>query len=447
MNNDYISVSDSETFATIDEVFEKVFSSKNPLPMKGYFEPLPSFAGTELAGHHIWFPKLAKTKNGNFIPATDTALNQISDDGEEIVEMLPKESICNVGDKKIGDKCLKIKSTDNAPLAKILSMLFFFLLLASPNLVSCSSAGSDIHGTYELMLEGNDIYKALTIDSDSIILSEIRPCDFSVEYFTAGCAKKDFSKMDLNAAKKELDTLTMVRKIKVALRVTAYEPFENKNVSTKGSYPNGYTISAEGDYLGRSVIAQLFVLKHAKDKGRVIILSNAPAVELLGLPSGGGIEVNNKLSLTGKSVEKHVSKVLETYKKAYKEKYKNFIEDANAYRIEMEKELKHAEEIIQNRAQAEKRCQDGVKILLEAEFKREYPNETYDSEIHEDYELKRGLVSECVGCWIEAYEVGYNGGKAEKYVSDCMNKINEEKNKKRKEEEKRNAERYGRTVP
>jgi hypothetical protein len=115
MNNDYISVSNSETFTTIDEVFEKVFSSKNPLPMKGYFEPLPSFAGTELAGHHIWFPKFAKTKNGNFIPAVDTA----------------------------------------PPLAKILSMLFFFLLLVSPNLVSCSSdndplneEGNQFEGTW-----------------------------------------------------------------------------------------------------------------------------------------------------------------------------------------------------------------------------------------------------------------------------------------------------------
>ena len=115
MSNDYISVSNSETFATIDEVFEKVFSSKNPLPMKGYFEPLPSFAGTELAGHHIWFPKFAKTKNGNFIPAVDTV----------------------------------------PPLAKILSMLFFFLLLASPNLVSCSSdddylneKGNQFEGTW-----------------------------------------------------------------------------------------------------------------------------------------------------------------------------------------------------------------------------------------------------------------------------------------------------------
>jgi len=99
--NDYISVSGNETYKTIDEAFDKVFSSKNPRPMHSYFEPLPLFAGTELEKHHIWFPKFVKTESGNFIPATDTALNQISYDGKEIVEILPKETICEIGDKKI----------------------------------------------------------------------------------------------------------------------------------------------------------------------------------------------------------------------------------------------------------------------------------------------------------------------------------------------------------
>jgi len=62
--NDYISVSGNETYKTIDEAFENVFSSKNPQPMKGCFEPLPSFAGTELAGCHIWFPKLKPNDAG-----------------------------------------------------------------------------------------------------------------------------------------------------------------------------------------------------------------------------------------------------------------------------------------------------------------------------------------------------------------------------------------------
>jgi len=101
MSNGNISVSDNETYKTIDEAFDKVFSSKTPQIRTSYFEQLPSFVGTELAGHNIWFPKFAKTKHGNFIPATDTALNQISDDGKEIVEILQKETICNIGDKKI----------------------------------------------------------------------------------------------------------------------------------------------------------------------------------------------------------------------------------------------------------------------------------------------------------------------------------------------------------
>lgn len=69
--------------------------------MCAYFKPLASFVGTELEGCHIWFPQFAETKNGNFIPATDTALNQLSDDKKEIVEILSKKTICEKGDKKI----------------------------------------------------------------------------------------------------------------------------------------------------------------------------------------------------------------------------------------------------------------------------------------------------------------------------------------------------------
>jgi hypothetical protein len=420
MSNSYISVSDNETYNTIDEAFKKVFSSNNPQLMKGYFRSSPSFANTELAGHNIWFPKFAKTKSGNFIPATDTALNQISTDEKEIVEILPEETVCEVGDKKItfakldsdkpykfvgifevtekrkgnkisfnkkiSDKCLKIGNV---------AMLFFLLLFASPSLVSCSSEGSDIYGTYEIPSEGRPGYKALTIDSDSIFVFDIVPCDngFSIANFTAGCDRKDYSKMEPSAAKKDLDTLTMVRKTKNALRITAYEPFENQDRNTKGSFPNGYIISAEGYYASfhdlidgktQSVIAQFLVMKHVKDKGRVLILCyNDHARGFSGLFTGGA-EVKNKLSHTGKSAEKYVSKILEDYKKTYKEKYKNFVEEAQAYRVEEEEKQNRNKEY----SQAVNACGNDV------------------------------LCSECQG---KAF-ANYGGNEAKKYALDCQNK-------------------------
>jgi hypothetical protein len=371
MSNGYISVSDSGIFATIDETFEKIFSSKNPQPMKGYFEPLPSFTGTELAGHHIWFPKFAKTESGNFIPATDIALNQISGDGKEIVEILPEETVCEIGDKKItfakfgnnepykfigifevekkkkenrisfnkkiSDKCLKIKGTDNTSFVKALSMLFFLLLLVCPNIVSCSSSQSDVYGTYELVKKDIEyqehwnnlpitaIYKAITIDSDSMFVFNIGQCDFSSETFSTSCGDtKDYSKVDLNVAKKELDTLTMVHEITKRYRITAYEPFENQDMSTKGSYPNGYIISGEGEYVSMngksSVIVQIIILKHIKDKGRVLIVpTNSSNAAILDIPSKV-MEVNNKLPQTGNAAKKNISKLLENYKKTLKDK-------------------------------------------------------------------------------------------------------------------------------
>jgi len=148
--NSHISVSDNETYSTIDEAFEKVFSSKNPRPMHGYFEPLPAFKGTEIEGCKIWFPKFKKKAS-----ATDKAYNWLSKEGTEIMECLPSETIKKVGTKKItfakfsskaykfigifaltkidndgrtlhhkriSDKCLIIKSVLSATLAFALSL-------------------------------------------------------------------------------------------------------------------------------------------------------------------------------------------------------------------------------------------------------------------------------------------------------------------------------------
>jgi hypothetical protein len=99
--SEYISVHDKETYRTIDEAFKKVFSSKNPRPMHGYFEPLPTFKDPEIEECKIWFPKFKKNAKRDFASATDRAFNWLSEDGMEIIECLPRETVRKIGTKKI----------------------------------------------------------------------------------------------------------------------------------------------------------------------------------------------------------------------------------------------------------------------------------------------------------------------------------------------------------
>ena len=84
MNNDYISVSNSETFTTIDDVFEKVFSS----PMKGCFKTLSSFADTELAVCHTGLTK--KLLKGIVLCLSLIAFCSCSNDGRLVDKFIKR---------------------------------------------------------------------------------------------------------------------------------------------------------------------------------------------------------------------------------------------------------------------------------------------------------------------------------------------------------------------
>jgi hypothetical protein len=156
MSNDYISVSDSETFATIDEAFKRVFSSKNPQLMKGCFDPLPSFKGTEIEGCHIWFPKLKPNDtgwvtqlidNGNEITSKNDSEKGKAEIGQKnvafahmgkgyvfvgIFELKYKDPDGTEHWKKIGDKCPIISTQNKLSAAAMLCLLFLAILTASP---------------------------------------------------------------------------------------------------------------------------------------------------------------------------------------------------------------------------------------------------------------------------------------------------------------------------
>jgi len=323
---------------------------------------------------------------------------------------------------------------------KAIAASFAILTLVSSNLASCSSAGNEIYGTYELLkkdLEYYDqwdnipfatVYKAITFDKDSIYVFNIVQCDFDARSFSASCMgnTKDYSKMDLNAAKKELDTLTMVYEKTQRCRVTAYEPFENKNNSTKGSYPTGYIASCEAEYVDilqgikESVIIQFLILKHVKDEGRVLVVPNERyAVNMLGISNP--IEVKSKLSQTGKSAKKSVSELVENYKKLHKEIVKKLIDKAQVIGAEKEKEQKRMETINQKMVQIEKECRSAVKDIHEkarAKFRAENPGSDIfidDVQVEED-------SNKCIRCWREAFMAGHDGDKALKYALDCQDK-------------------------
>jgi uncharacterized protein (TIGR02145 family) len=164
----YISVSANNEYNTIDEAFEKVFSSKNPRPGRGGFEPLSAFTGTELEGCKIWFPKFKRNVKGDFVPATDKAFNSfLSKDETEIKECLPEENPRKRGEKRItfakigsnkpykfigifelvkienggkiihhkriSDKCLIIKRNASSVIKSVLSATLAFALSLSLN--------------------------------------------------------------------------------------------------------------------------------------------------------------------------------------------------------------------------------------------------------------------------------------------------------------------------
>jgi hypothetical protein len=319
---------------------------------------------------------------------------------------------------------------------KAIAVSFAILSLVSSNLASCSSAGNEIYGTYELVKKDleyydnwdripfADVYKAITFDKDSIFVFNIVQCSFDAEDFSASCMgnTKDYSKMDLNAAKKELDTLTMVYEKTPRCRVTAYEPFENKNNSTKGSYPTGYIASCETEYVDilqgikESVIIQFLILKHVKDEGRVLIVPNERyAVNMLGISSP--IEVKSKLSHTGKSAKKSVSELVENYKKLHKEIVKKLIDRVPIIKAEKENEQKRKEaEVAENQRKFEqkfKECEQKVDKAYK-EAKKVYEKE-------QDAERKR-LGDRYLYNYLNEGEYSYDhfsfGGNAR--LNECM---------------------------